>query len=199
MSNKNFDDALAHTLELEGGWSDHPHDPGGKTFRGVTQKAWEAYVGHPVTAGELRALREGQIVAFYFEQYWLKAGCHHLPAGIDAHTFDIAVNSGPYRAGLILQTSINDLGRVRLRKDGLVGPKTAAAAAHLDPVKLTARMGFRRLTFYSRLRGWIQGHFKNGWRWRACDVVAFSSAIACGRGKSVIDKAAQHSPASRAG
>ena len=46
----NFERALAVVLRFEGGWSNHPRDPGGATMKGVTQKVydrWRSKRGEP--------------------------------------------------------------------------------------------------------------------------------------------------------
>ena len=46
----NFERSLAVVLRFEGGWSNHPSDPGGATMKGVTQEVydrWRAKRGEP--------------------------------------------------------------------------------------------------------------------------------------------------------
>lgn len=173
-----FMTCLADTLAHEGGWSDHPNDPGGKTFRGVTKGAWERYVGRKVNADELRSLKFENIAPFYYDGYWEPSGCDGLPAGVDGLVFDIAVNSGPYRAGVILQDACNGLSRIALQKDGKVGRKTqtavSAIARNLNGDKaLIDRIAYRRLTFYSQLRNWAT--FRGGWRQRTISTATFAA------------------------
>lgn len=188
MSAKNYPLALASTLEHEGGWSNHPDDPGGATFRGVTKKAWEAHVGRKVTNEELARLTFPQISEFYKKRYWDACRCDDLPAGVDFLVFDIAVNSGPYRAGIMLQTAINELSRAAIIKDGIIGPKTALAASKVDPLRMIDRIAFRRLTFYSSLRTYEV--FKNGWRRRAVETATYATLIFCGHAAAVVNASA---------
>ena len=44
MSNS-FKECLDLVLKSEGGWVNHPSDPGGETNLGVTKRVWEEYVG----------------------------------------------------------------------------------------------------------------------------------------------------------
>lgn len=184
MSAKNFSVSLAEMLEHEGGWVNHPDDPGGATFRGVTKKAWEAYVGRKVSDDELKRLTFPQIAEFYKKKYWDAARCDELPDGVDFLVFDIAVNSGPYRAAIILQTAINELSRAAIVKDGKIGQKTALAASKVDPFRMIDRIAFRRLTFYSSLRTYEV--FKNGWRRRAVETATFATLIACGHASALV-------------
>lgn len=169
---------LADTLAHEGGWSNHPDDKGAETFRGVTKKAWERFVRRKVSASELKALTYEDIAPFYYHQYWVPAGCEGLPEGIDGLIFDIAVNSGPYRAGIILQTACIELSRIALVKDGKVGPKTQGAASKIarrltGAKALLDRIAYRRLTFYGQLRNFAT--FRNGWRQRTISTVTFAA------------------------
>lgn len=184
IQDRDFQAALAETLVHEGGWSDHPDDPGGKTFRGVTKKAWENYVGRKVSAEELKSLTFDQIAKFYKTGYWDTVRASELPQGLNSLIFDISVNSGPKRAIIILQDSLNHLTRVNLVKDGIIGRKTLAAATNVDVFDLIDRVAWRRLTFYSRLRNWQS--FKNGWRRRAVESATFANRLALGHAESVI-------------
>ena len=51
-----FDDALVELLKHEGGYVNHPRDPGGMTNLGVTKRVWESWIGREVGARERRAL-----------------------------------------------------------------------------------------------------------------------------------------------
>lgn len=181
-----FLDALADTLEHEGGWSDHPNDPGGKTFRGVTKKAWEAHVGRPVTADELKRLTWDDIADFYFRRYWQACRCSALPHGVSALVFDIAVNSGPRRAAIILQAALQVLSRISIVKDGIIGRKTIEAANATDRFAIIAEMGFRRQTFYSRLKTFHV--FGDGWTRRNSKTVVFATAAGLRMAGSIINR-----------
>ncbi|MFZ9616196.1 MAG: glycosyl hydrolase 108 family protein, partial [Fluviibacter sp.] len=49
---RNFSEALAHTLKHEGGWANHPNDPGGATMKGVTHRTYANYLGRDVSHEE---------------------------------------------------------------------------------------------------------------------------------------------------
>ena len=94
-----FDKALAFTLRWEGGYVNHPADPGGATNKGVTQKvydAWRTAHGHP--AQSVKDITDAEVHDIYRDNYWVKAGCAELPEPLDLVQFDSAVNHGVGRA-----------------------------------------------------------------------------------------------------
>ena len=50
---ENLIPSMKALMRHEGGFSNHPADPGGMTMLGVTQRVWEAWVGHPVDEKEI--------------------------------------------------------------------------------------------------------------------------------------------------
>jgi len=109
---ENLDRAMQHVLKEEGGFVNHPKDPGGMTNLGVTQRVWEEWVGHPVDEKQMRALVPADVIPLY-----------QMPSGLDLCVFDTAVNSGPGRAVKLLQ------GCLGVAADGAVGNNTLAAIA----------------------------------------------------------------------
>ena len=91
---ENFEHCFQHVLKSEGGWSDHPLDPGKKTNLGVTQAVWEQWVKRPVTEQEMRDLKPDDVRNLYKALYWDKVKADDLPSGVDLCAFDFAVNSG---------------------------------------------------------------------------------------------------------
>jgi lysozyme family protein len=102
----NFDRALALVLRHEGGWSDHPSDPGGATMKGVTLATYRRYINAKGTKDDLRHITNAQLATVYRKHYWQKVGCDGLASGVDYATFDFAVNSGPVRARTYLLKAI---------------------------------------------------------------------------------------------
>jgi lysozyme family protein len=167
----NFDKSLAEVLKHEGGFSDHPRDPGGATMKGVTERVYHAYrlnIGKPPQSVKL--ISEDEIKAIYYTQYWMLCRGDVLPAGVDFAVFDLAVNSGPGRAIKMLQEVLG------VKPDGIPGNVTLAAANAAAPVKLInslcdARMGFLRgLKTFST--------FGNGWTARVKGVRSMAIVMA---------------------
>lgn len=96
MSAQAFIAALDHVLKYEGGWADHPLDPGGATNFGVTQAtydAWRRGRGEPTRS--VRDITRAEVETIYHDNYWLRAGCQDIaPPALALCVFDAAVNSG---------------------------------------------------------------------------------------------------------
>jgi lysozyme family protein len=98
----NFPAALKHVLKHEGGYVNHPLDPGGATNFGITKRTLERYRGRKVSIAEVRALSREEAGAIYRQFYWDAAQCDGLAPGIDFAVFDAAVNQGVGRAARFL-------------------------------------------------------------------------------------------------
>ena len=61
----NFKQSLDMILHHEGGYVNHPSDPGGRTNLGVTQAVYESWVGRPVTEEEMKALTVDDVTSVY--------------------------------------------------------------------------------------------------------------------------------------
>jgi lysozyme family protein len=117
----NWDEALLHILKYEGGYVNHPSDPGGMTNLGVTKRVWEEWTGKPATEADMRALTPEMVGPLYKTRYWNAVKGDDLPSGIDLCVFDAAVNAGVGRASKFLQQAVG------VTADGQIGPKTFAA------------------------------------------------------------------------
>lgn len=158
----NFDQCLAFVLKHEGGWVDHPADPGGETNMGVTKRTWEEWTGKRVPPGGMKSLTVADVTPLYKEKYWDRVRGDDLPVGVDYAVFDYAVNSGIGRASRQLQSCLG------VGVDGAIGPKTIAAANEADPVALIDCICDNRLAFLKGLKTWPT--FGRGWSRRVADV-----------------------------
>lgn len=149
-----FEDALGLVLQHEGGFVNHPQDPGGMTNLGVTRRVWEEWLGHPVTEKEMKALTPAVVAPMYRQKYWDKVS--NLPAHLTYCAFDFAVNSGPGRAIKILQECAG------LVADGIIGPKTKSITVSVD------QYCDARLSYLKSLPHWPT--FGKGWERRVEDV-----------------------------
>lgn len=166
---ENFDAALKAVLHHEGGFVNHPADPGGMTNLGCTKKVWEEWVGHPVDEQAMRSLTPADVAPLYKKKYWDAVKGDELPDGVDYIMFDTAINSGPGRAVKFLQ------GCVGADMDGALGPKTLAAVKAADPKQLVEDYAKRRLSFLQDLPTW--GTFGKGWGRRVAEVQNTASTM----------------------
>ena len=166
----NFSRCLSEILRHEGGYVDHPADPGGATNKGITIGTYAGWKGRKVTKAELRAISDAEVAAIFRRKYWDVVRGDDLPAGLDLVAFDAAVNSGPARGARWLQQALG------VTADGKIGPATLARAhASYAPAVIERAVGFR-LAFLRGLKTWQ--HFGKGWSRRVEDVRVTALAMA---------------------
>ena len=170
MAAETFDRALALVLDLEGGFIDHPSDPGGATNLGITRATLAKARGLPVSVGDVRALTRAEAGTIYRRLYWDIVKADELPPGLDLAIFDFAVNSGPARAVRALQTVVG------ATEDGRIGPETLAAAHAAEPSDAIRAVTRERLRFLRDLSTWPV--FGRGWTSRTTRVEAAALAAA---------------------
>jgi lysozyme family protein len=162
----NFEQCFALLLKHEGGYVNNPKDPGGRTNLGVTQRVYEAYVGHAVDEAAMRALTPDVVAPIYKRDYWDACRCDDLPDGVDYAVFDLAVNSGTRRAAKMLQKAAG------VTDDGSIGPATLKAVAECNARDLAADICENRLAFLQALPTWDV--FGKGWGRRVAEVEQMS-------------------------
>ena len=153
------DKILAH----EGGYVNHPNDPGGETNRGVTMDTWRRY------SQRLFGITEEQAFRIYEEGYYKPSGADRLQdSNLGNMHADFTYNAGSRNSGRVLQRAINDLGG-NVTVDGAVGPKTLAAANALDPAALYRAYRTRRIEHYENIirKNPKLATFRRGWMSRA--------------------------------
>ena len=155
----NFDTAFTKLIGHEGGFVDHPDDPGGATNWGVTQRVARShgYTGH------MRDLTVTTAKAIYRKDYWDAVRAEDLPPVIRYAVFDAAVNSGVGQATRWLQRALG------VADDGRIGPLTIAAATMAEPDVLLRKMLSQRLKFMTSLSNWPS--FSRGWARRIADLM----------------------------
>lgn len=159
---QNFAECLQKLLVHEGGFVNHPDDPGGMTNLGVTKAVWEEWVRHPVDEKQMQNLSPTIVAPLYRAKYWDKIKGDELPSGVDYVVFDAAVNSGAGRAAKWLQACVG------VEVDGGIGPKTLAAVNAFDANQLIEDYAKRRLSFLMDLQHWDT--FGKGWSRRVAEV-----------------------------
>ncbi len=118
-----FDSYFPELLKHEGGYVDHPQDPGGATKYGITLVTLQNWRKRPTSKGDVRQLTKEEAKAIYLANYWNAIKADDLVAGLDALAFDIAVNHGvgrwrqwaPLAKGLSAQEAIRAITERRRR------------------------------------------------------------------------------------
>lgn len=170
MAITSFARALAATLRFEGGYVNHPADPGGATNMGITQRTLADWRGTSVSPADVRAMTQAEAAAIYRRLYWEMVACDRLPAGVDLAVFDYAVNSGVDRASRALQKVAG------ATVDGIVGRDTVAAVLAMPAAKVVSALCAERRGFLRRLR--IFTAFGRGWLRRIAAIEALALAMA---------------------
>lgn len=167
MAAKFFKQSLALVLAHEGGYSNHPKDPGGPTYKGVTQNVYDAYRRlRGATLQSVKYATSDELADIYKKQYWQLVRGDDLPAGLDYAVFDFAVNSGVNRAIRYLQVLLD------VNPDAILGEITLAALvsrARIDEESLIVHYCANRMKFLKSLKTFPT--FGKGWTRRVLGYV----------------------------
>ena len=154
---QNFDKCMEMLLVHEGGYVNHPSDPGGMTNLGVTKKTYDHHHGTDIDEEGMRNLTVQDVMPIYRTNYWERCRCQDLPSGVDWAVFDWAVNSGPGRSVKALQRAVGAF------EDGIIGAQTLMAVTASQPHEIINRIAVHRDSYYRELkhfdtfgRGWIR-------------------------------------------
>ncbi len=175
-----FARSLTHVLVHEGGFANHPKDPGGATMKGVTQRVYDTYRRSlKMPTQSVRGITELELKAIYRREYWDKLQGDRMASGVSYVVFDGAVNSGVVQSVKWLQRALQAMGLYSGKIDGLVGQGTLQALDGVnDNDALIARIIERRETFLRSLKTW--GDFGKGWLSRIRGVLKTGQAWASG-------------------
>ena len=160
--NSNWQKSFELMLKSEGGFVNHPSDPGGMTNLGVTKATWENWVGRESDEAEMRSLTPEKVEPLYKKKFFDAVRGDELPVGLDYLLFDFAVNAGAGRAIKTLQSAVG------VTPDGGFGPLTMAAVQAIEPQELIERFSQAKEDFYRSLNTF--NVFGKGWLNRVADV-----------------------------
>lgn len=168
-----FQKAIGHTLRWEGGFVDHPDDPGGATNRGITIGVFKRYgpslLSVNPTVENLKALTEAQAKVIYKAIFWDGIDGDKIKSQeVAAIYFDGVVNmGGPHGRGngvKVMQRTLRAMG-FNIDVDGIHGPQTLAAINVAHPVSLHNNYKAARAEYYKDLarRKPSMSVFLKGW------------------------------------
>ena len=154
---QNYQHCLEMILHHEGGYVNHPKDPGGETNLGVTKRVYEEWGG----TKDMKDLTVEDVAPIYEKNYWGRVKGDELPSGLDLCVFDFGVNAGTGRAAKYLQSMVGATA------DGAIGPATLRAVnayVQIEGLKATIetyqnnRQGYyeKLKTFETFGRGWTR-------------------------------------------
>ena len=152
---ENFDKCLKMLLSHEGGFVNHPEDPGGITNLGVTKKVYDEWIDRESTEQEMRDLTPEDVAPIYKKNYWDRVKGDSLPSGLDWACFDWAVNSGSGRPAKAVQRAVGATA------DGAIGPATLGLIMEKDPKFIIEYVHDVRQDFYKSLKTFET--FGRGW------------------------------------
>ena len=146
MASDEFVAALPFVLRWEGGFVNHPKDPGGATNKGITQAVYDDWRRSQGAATQsVQLITDADVQAIYEKQYWLPAHSQELQTPLDLVQFDTAVNMGVGRAVRFLQHCAG------CSVDGAYGKNTADAVAACDQGQAVIEYCNARESYYRTL------------------------------------------------
>jgi lysozyme family protein len=167
---ENWEEAISHILKWEGGYVNHPADPGGMTNLGVTKRVWEEWIKRPASESDMRSLTREMVEPLYKQRYWDAVRGDDLPSGVDLCVFDCAVNAGVGRSSRFLQRVVGVV------QDGKIGPRTLAAVLRKEPQTIISEFCHYREQHYRSLDTFAT--FGKGWMRRLDSIEAESKEMA---------------------
>jgi lysozyme family protein len=132
-----FEKAMKFVRVAEGGYFNHPNDPGGETMYGITKRDYPNL--------DIKNLSREKADDIFFEDYWSLSSAEKLPEPVYISYFDSVVNTGRKQANKFLQRALGVVA------DGIVGPVTLESVEKADAKELAAKIVDQRQTFYENL------------------------------------------------
>ena len=163
---ENYEKCLETILHHEGGYVNHPDDPGGETNLGVTKRVYEEWGG----TKDMKDLTVEDVAPIYKKNYWDRVKGDELPSGLDLCVFDFGVNAGTGRAAKYLQNMVGATA------DGAIGPATLRTVyAYVQIEGLEHAIG----EYQQKRQGYYEGlkHFATfgrGWTRRVSETTALA-------------------------
>lgn len=149
---KDFKTALQRVLKHEGGYVNHPSDPGGETNFGITKSTAKQY-GY---TGSMRLIPTDVVEKIYKGQFWNTLDCANFHYAFGFQLFDAGVNHGIGNARKMLQRAVG------VKDDGVIGQITLAAIRKIPTSHLISLFNAERIQFYTKIstfptfgKGWM--------------------------------------------
>lgn len=144
-----FETLIDRVLSHEGGYVNHPEDPGGETKFGIAKRSYPGV--------DIKNLTREQAIEIYRADFWQRVQGDQLPPALVFQVLDAAANHGVGNAVRWLQRAAG------VADDGVIGPMSLAAVRRCDAADLVLKFNAERLEFYAKLstfdafgRGWTR-------------------------------------------
>lgn len=154
-----FNTAFDRLLGHEGGYVNHPNDPGGETNWGISKRSYPQL--------NIKTLTREQARTIYRKDFWDRVHGDKLHDGVAFQVFDIAVNSGIETAVRMLQRALD------VADDGHFGPVSLKAAKAMSESDQIMHINAERIEFYTRLKTWSD--FGRGWARRVAGNLRYGA------------------------
>ncbi len=139
-----FRRAYELVMKYEGGYANHPNDPGGETYKGISRRSHPDWAGWSYIDAR-QPVPEHLVMSFYYERFWTPLRCDETPYPVGEYLFDFAVNVGHRRAIMAVQNAL------RVAADGILGPITMGAIKRSDPTILMYKLLEERIDYYTAI------------------------------------------------
>lgn len=153
MATSKFPIFIERILASEGGYVNHPNDPGGETNWGIAKRSYPNV--------DIKRLTRAEAIKIYERDFWNPVAGDWLPESVSFQALDAAVNSGMGNAIRWLQRAAD------VADDGVAGPVTREALRTTSESDLLLRFNAARLRFLTGLSTW--NTFGKGWARRIAD------------------------------
>ena len=170
---KQFEAAVSNVFIHEGGYVDHPSDPGGATNYGISLRFYRKVISKDATKEVIQSLSKDDARRIYYDHFWIGFRYEDLSIDISVKVFDMAVNMGHSQAARIFQRAINSLCKNTfsqvLNVDGVIGNQTVRVSNSLNQVALLECIRYEQEMYYRRLADGNAKYevFLKGWLRRA--------------------------------
>jgi lysozyme family protein len=169
-----FAASVAFILAHEGGFQDRDDDRG-NWVSGVIGKGEKRGTNFGISAAsyptlDIARLTKGEAEAIYRRDYWDAVKGDDLPPALALGVFDFAINAGKGAAIKTLQSALG------VSVDGVIGPKTIAAAKDADALRIATRFAEARMLHYTSLTNWST--WKVTWTRRTLEALVAGARLA---------------------
>lgn len=163
-----FKEFIGRVLKHEGGYVNHPSDPGGETNWGITKHTAREN-GY---TGSMRKMTRDEAIGIYYQAFWLRYRCAEMADAVAYQFFDACINHGFGNAARMLQRAVD------VADDGIIGNITLAAISKMPVNDVLLLLNAERIDFYTKLSKFTV--FGKGWMRRVSGNLRYAAVDEAG-------------------